>query len=58
MTMRLDIDRKSNHTSAVLAAVLLLGSGLAAGAQETQLASMTRGGVRGSAVGSRPAVTP
>src|SRR6476620_6200454 len=39
MTMRLDIDRKSNCTSAVLAAVLLLGSALAAGAQETQLAS-------------------
>jgi uncharacterized membrane protein YgcG len=39
MTMRLDIDRKSNRTSAVLAAVLLLGSALAAGAQETQLAS-------------------
>ena len=37
--MRLDIDRKSNRTSAVLAAVLLLGSALAAGAQETQLAS-------------------
>jgi hypothetical protein len=39
MTMRLDIDRKSNRTSAVLAAVLLLGSAVAAGAQETQLAS-------------------
>jgi len=39
MTMRLDIDGKSNCTSAVLAAVLLLGSALAAGAQETQLAS-------------------
>ena len=37
--MRLDIDRKSNCRSAVLAAVLLLGSALAAGAQETQLAS-------------------
>jgi len=39
MTMRPDIDRKSNRTSAVLAAVLLLGSAAAAGAQETQLAS-------------------
>jgi len=39
MTMRLDVDRKSNRTSAVLAAVLLLGSAVAAGAQETQLAS-------------------
>jgi len=39
MTMRLDIDRKSNRTSVVLAAVLLLGSAVAAGAQETQLAS-------------------
>src|SRR5262245_51483867 len=39
MTMRLDIDRISNRTSAVLAAVLLLGSAVAAGAQETQLAS-------------------
>ena len=39
MTMRLNIDRNSNRTSAVLAAVLLLGSAVAAGAQETQLAS-------------------
>jgi uncharacterized membrane protein YgcG len=39
MTMRRDIDRKSNRTSAVLAAALLLGSALAAGAQDTQLAS-------------------
>src|SRR5262252_715764 len=39
MTMRLDMDGKSNRTSAVLAAVALLGSAVAAGAQETQLAS-------------------
>jgi hypothetical protein len=38
MTMRLNI-RKSSTTSAVLAAALLLGSAVVAGAQETQLAS-------------------
>ena len=39
MTMGFDIDRKSNGTRAVLAAALLVGSALAAGAQDTQLAS-------------------
>jgi uncharacterized membrane protein YgcG len=39
MTMRLNVDRKSNRTSVVLAAVALLGWAVAAGAQETQLAS-------------------
>ena len=40
MTMRLDIDGKSNRTSVLLAAAaLLLGSAVAAGAQTTQLAS-------------------
>ena len=40
MTMRLDIDGKSNRTSVLLAAAaLLLGSAAAAGAQTTQLAS-------------------
>jgi hypothetical protein len=37
--MRLNIDRNSNRTSVLLAAALLLGSAIAAGAQQTQLAS-------------------
>jgi uncharacterized membrane protein YgcG len=39
MTMRKNIDRKSGRTSAVLATALLLGSAMAVGAQEAQLAS-------------------
>jgi len=39
MTTGLNIDRNSNRTGVLFAAVLLLGSAVAAGAQQTQLAS-------------------
>lgn len=40
MTMQSKIDRSSSRTNVLLAAVLLLGSAVAAGAQQTQLASV------------------